>query len=119
MSETAKNNLIYPYAALLLSDANKVVSLENIKKVVAASNNAVNENIAKAYARALEGRNIDSFLGVSGGAAQPVADAKPQAATKGKVEEKAKPVEKVPEKEAEPEEDFEMGGMFDWYERFV
>lgn len=90
-----KTNLIY--AALLLNSAGKQVNEENIKKIVTALDEKVEDVQIKALVAALEGVNINEVISK---AAMPVAAAAPVQEAPAK-EEKAEPSEEQKEKKAE------------------
>ncbi len=89
-------NLIY--AALLLHSAGKEVNEENLKKVVDATGEKVDEAQIKALVAALEGVNIDEAISK---AAMPVATAPAAVATEEKKETKEEKKEEDTEKKAE------------------
>ncbi len=70
----------YVYAALMLHDAKKEISEENVKKVVSASGAGVDEMKVKQLVAALAGVNIEEAIKQA--AAAPVAAAAPAQAEK-------------------------------------
>lgn len=93
-------NLIY--AALLLHSAKKEISEANVKKIIQASGESVEDAQVKALVSALEGVNIDEAITK---AAMPVAVAAAPAAASAeahaeKKEEKAEDTEKKAEEAA-------------------
>jgi large subunit ribosomal protein L12 len=83
----------YVYSALLLHQAKKPITEENVKKVLEAAGVAIDENKVKALVASLEGVNIDEVI-------QQAAVAMPTPATEEKKEEEKKEEEKKRAEEA-------------------
>ncbi|GMG55746.1 unnamed protein product [Ambrosiozyma monospora] len=98
------------YAALILADAELEVSSENLLKLTHAANIEIDSIWGSIFAKALDGKDLQSlFVNFSAGAA-PAAGASAGAATGAAAEEAAE----EEEEEAKEESDDDMGfGLFD------
>lgn len=97
------------YAALILADAEKEISSENLQTVLTAAGASVDSIWTSVYAKALEGKDLKEIL-FSMAAAAPAAGASTGAAAGGATEAAA---EEAVEEAAE-ESDDDMGfGLFD------
>ena len=99
LDQGAKNALFASYSALLLHDAKKPVTFENLEKVVKAAGGNVPQVFLKAFAHSLTGKNIADFLSCGGGGApaHDSAAAPAKGGAKDKPVEAKKPVEKKKE----------------------
>ncbi|GME74889.1 unnamed protein product [Ambrosiozyma monospora] len=99
------------YAALILADADLEVSSENLLKLTSAANIEIDSIWGSIFAKALDGKDLQSlFVNFSVGAA-PAGGASAGAAAGGAAAEEAAEEE---EEEAKEESDDDMGfGLFD------
>ncbi|TID13546.1 hypothetical protein CANINC_004904 [Pichia inconspicua] len=102
------SDALVSYAALILADAEKEVTAENLQTVLKAAGASVDQIWTSVYAKALDGKNLKEIL-FSMAAAAPAA-ASGSAAAAGSSEEAA--AEEVEEEKEESDDD--MGfGLFD------
>lgn len=80
---TEKAQLVLSYATLLLSSSDVQVTEENLKKVVDASGNKIDAKLLKAFAHALQGKDVKKYFACGGGSGPATETAAP-----AKVEEK-------------------------------
>merc|ERR1719230_1725139 len=104
LSKDEKDKMVCTYAALMLHDGGVAVTEEKMAKVIKASGNTVEGYWPGLFAKALAGRDIESLISNSGGAAEaPVAAA-------GAADEAPKDDKK---KEAKKDESDDDGANFD------
>ncbi|CAD8050737.1 unnamed protein product [Paramecium primaurelia] len=105
----AQQSQAVAYAALLLAGSNTPLTADNVEKLTKKAGVDVPKQLAAAFVKAFEGKDIMSLLSVGGGSSSAPAAQTTQAAAKPA--EAPKAVEKP--KDPEPEEDVDMGGLFD------
>jgi large subunit ribosomal protein LP1 len=119
LSERELAELACTYSALLLHDEGVELTAQNFNKVMAAAGVSVKGFWAGLYAKALQGRDVNSLLAVGGGAASSAPVAAPAASTPAPAAPEKKADGKKKEekkKEAAPapaeEEEVGMGDLF-------
>lgn len=104
------SDALVSYAALILADAEKEISSENLQTVLSAAGASVDSIWTSVFAKALEGKNLKEIL-FSMAAAAPAAGAASAGAAAGGASEEAAAAAEEEEKE---ESDDDMGfGLFD------
>ena len=103
LTDLQKQQLASNLAVLILHDDKQDVTSENLSKVLKGSGVSVPSYWPLLMAKALEGKNVEDFLSVSGGSGSGPAKTGGDAAVE---EEKEATVE-------ESEESASMGGLFD------
>jgi len=109
LPEAHKQELLCSYATLILHDDNLAVTEDNILKLISAAGCKVEPYVPMLFARALQGKDVGTFLTCGGGpAAGPAVVEAPVAAKETKKEAKKE------EKKEEEEEDDNLGfSLFD------
>lgn len=103
------SDALVSYAALILADAEKEISSENLQTVLTAAGASVDSIWTSVFAKALEGKDLKEIL-FSMAAAAPAASAGAAGASAGAADEAA--AEAVEEEKEESDDD--MGfGLFD------
>ncbi|KAJ3118883.1 60S acidic ribosomal protein P1 [Nowakowskiella sp. JEL0407] len=103
------------YAALILHDEDIEITADKLKSLIDAAGVTIEPIWTSLFAKALEGKDISSFLSVGGGAAPAAVAAAPVAASGGAAAEAAPAAKEEKKKEEVKEEsDDDMGfGLFD------
>merc|ERR1711874_86552 len=109
LDETQRSQMACTFAALLLHDDRSEVNAQSLQKVIDAAGVKVASYWPMLFANALAGKDIGSFLNVSGGSAPVQATG---VATTGGDAGAPKQEEKKEEEPEEEEEDMDLGDLF-------
>ena len=108
LTTPAKSQLALTLASFILHDSKMTISVENLNKVLKASQLSASEHDSSAFSSSLQSNPIDKYFSCGSGAAS---SATGPAQVNTKVEKKVE-AKKEEVKEEEPEVDFDMGDMF-------
>merc|ERR1739845_168147 len=108
LDDTARSQMACTFAALMLHDEGIELNNANLKKVIDSAGVTVAPYWPMLFAQALQGKDLGSFLNVSGGSA-PVQQS--SGGSGGQAQAEAPKEEAKPEEEEE-EEDMDLGDLF-------